>query len=414
MHFLLRRLFVKRFSSFVLFFALSGLALESTAQTAHGTYVPDAASVAIFGQGTAALRAHQPDEAIAAFTRLTEKAPRFAEAYLNLGLAFAEVSRNEEAVKALERCIALKPTLRGAHLFLAISQYKLSLFEPAARAIRKETALSSADAQAWMWQGIIDLSLGDLTNGVEALDHAARLDPQNVDILYHRGRAALALSRASYEAMFKADPKSWHIHQVLAESDVESGHDTEAIDEYKIAIASAPAQSGLYEALGTSLWRVGKYDDAQRAYEDALKVDPNDTLTMYKLGCLRVDLSNPIGGKQLLDRVLVADPTLPMTNYYRGRAELQLGQDAAAVEDFRKTIAQNADDDTTKQAYFQLSRAYRHLNDGAASEQAQVQYRMLDQKSKDAMQEKLSRLRRRADRDTSVPPPPAEAAKPQP
>ena len=331
----------------------------------------------------------------------------FTEAYLNLGLALAQVSRNEDAVTALGKAVALKPSLRGAHLFLAISEYKLSRLDPAALSIRKETTLNAADPQAWMWQGIIDLALGRLTTSVEDLDRASSLDPKNVDILYHRGRAALALSRQSYEAMFKLDPQSWHVHQVLAEADVESDRDADAVEQFKLAIAAAPPQSGLYEALGSSLWRTGKFQEAEAAYQTALRIDPNDTLTEYKLGCLRIDRGDAAGGKLLLDRVQLADPSLEMISYYLGRAELALGDERAAVKQFNKVIQENLDQDTTKQAYFQLSRAYRRLQNLTASKEAEAQYLALEKRNRDVLQDKLNQRRLRADRDTSIPAPSA-------
>lgn len=229
------------------------------------------------------------------------------------------------------------------------------------------------------------------------------LDPTSIDILYHRGRAALELSRQSYAAMFKQNPNSWHVHQVLAEAAVEAGNDADAIGEYKLAIAAAPPQSGLYEALGSSLWRTGKQDEAAQAYGEALKIDPGDVITLYKLGCLRVDQSDAASGKPLLDHVLMIDPSLKMTRYYLGRAEFQLGHNEAAVEDFQKTIHDSVDDETRKQAYFQLARIYRRMHNVTASEQAQEQYRVLDQKSRTALQEKLKQHQLRGDRDTNLP-----------
>ncbi len=374
------------------------------AQAGHST-APSPAAVAEFRKGTAALHADRPDEAAQAFEQVTRESPQFAEAYLNLGLALSELERDEEAARALEQAIRIKPSLRGAHLFLAIAEYKAGRAEPAASAIRRETALDGTNAQAWMWQGIIDLALDRLAASVDDLNKAASLDPNNVDILYHRGRAALALSRQSYEAMFKADPHSWHVHQVLAEADVESANDADAIEQFKAAIAGAPPQSGLYEALGSAYWRVGKYPEAQGAYEQAIKIDPADVIAAYKLGCLRVDRSEAAAGKPLLEQVRVADPSLTMTSYYLGRAELQLGDDQAAIADFERTIKENLDDDTTKQAWFQLSRVYRHQHNLNASAEAQAQYRLLDQRSKDALQVKLNRQRLRADRDVSIPRP---------
>ncbi len=379
------------------------LLAQTPRPSAAPTLSPAAAEA--FQQGTEALHAGHPDGAVAAFQQVTHDAPRFAEAFLNLGLALSALGRYPEAVPAFDRALALKPSLRGAALFLAIAEDRSGHLEPAAAAIHKETAAFPSEAPAWMWQGIIDLDLGRLPLALADLDRAATLDPKNVDILYHRGRAALALSRQSYETMFHLDPKSWHVPQVLAEADVESGNDADAVEQFQAAIAAAPPQSGLYEALGSALWRLGKYDQAQGAYETALKLDPNDILTMYKLGCLRVDRADAAGGKPLLQHVLVADPSLAETSFYLGRAEFQLGNDAAAVADFKQSIAENRDDETTRQAWFQLSRAYRRLHDLPASNAAQAQFRTLDQQHRDTLQARLVKTRSAAGRDTSIPAP---------
>ena len=391
---------------------LEGRAATTNVSSARerGAFAPSAADVQLFQQGSAAMRANHPDEAVEVFTRLTRQSPRFAEAYLNLGLAYTQQGRSQQAIVALQKGIALKATMRGAHLFLAIAQYKTGQFAAAAEAAEKETGLNPKDAQAWMWQGIIQLALGKDAASVEDLNRAASLQPKDVDIMYHQGRAALALSRQSYEAMFKLDPHSWHVAQVLAEAAVEQGNDADAITQFQAAIASAPPQSGLYEALGSAYWRTGKYAEAAQAYEQAVALDPDDIVSVYKLGCLRVDRGDAAGGKPLLERVAVADPSLTMTSYYLGRAEIQLGNDQAAIADLEQTIARHLDDDTEKQAYFQLSRAYRRTHNQAASEQAQQQYRLLEDKTKQEQQEKLDQRRLRGDRDVSIPPPSASPA----
>ena len=383
---------------------LSLLALASSASLAQTE-----ASVAKFREGTQALQHHQVDEAVADFLQVAHESPHFAATYLNLGLAYAQQGNNEEVVQALEKAVAIKPALRGAHLFLAISEYKLNRLEPAAAAIHKETALSASDPSAWMWQGIIELEQKHLSEAVESLDKAAALNPGDVDIFYHRGRAALALSRQSYEQMFKLDPNSWHVHQVLAQGDVESDRDADAAEQYKLAIAAGPPQSGLHVALGSSLWRLGKFDEAQAEFEMALRIDPDDSLGRYKLGCLFVDRSKAAEAKPLLEKVLVSDPSLVKTKYYLGRAEAALGGDREAVQYFKESITANLDAETTQQAWFQLSRVYRRLHDMPASDDAAAKYRALEQRTRTAQEEKLSQRTVSGDRDTSIPQPPAIA-----
>ncbi len=367
------------------------------------THAQTEASLAKFREGTEALQHHQVEEAIATFVQVVRESPHFAEAYLDLGLAYAQQGNNEEAVHALERAVAMKPTLRGGHLFLAISEYKLNRLELAAAAIHKETVLSGSDSSAWMWQGIIELGQGHLPDAVEALDRAAALNPKNIDIFYHRGRAALALSRQSYEQMFKLDPKSWHVHQVLAQADVESDRNADAVEQYQLAIAAGPPQSGLHVALGSSFWQLGKFDEAQTEFETALRIDPNDSLGMYKLGCLFVDRSRVAEAKPLLEKVLLLDSSLVKTKYYLGRADAALGQDSEAVRYFKESIAANLDAETTQQAWFQLSRIYRRLRDIPASEDATAKYRALEQATRVAQEEKLSQRLVSGERDTRIP-----------
>src|SRR5207248_11530367 len=120
--------------------------------------------------------------------------------------------------------LPLKPRLHGAHLFLGVAEYRLDRFDKAIGALRQETADYPSDANAWMWLGVAELAKEQPEEAAEALDKAAKLAPDSVDILYHRGR----------------------VHQVLAQADAEAGRHEEAIAEYLASIALAPNQPGLH------------------------------------------------------------------------------------------------------------------------------------------------------------------------
>ena len=87
-----------------------------------------------------------------------------------------------------------------------------------------------------MWLGVVQLADEQADQAAESLDRAAKLNPDNVDILYNRGRAHLLVSKNSYEKMYKTDPNTWRVHQVLAQAYAESGRHEEAISEYQAAI----------------------------------------------------------------------------------------------------------------------------------------------------------------------------------
>src|SRR5882672_995824 len=171
-----------------------------------------------------------------------KQAPTFAEAFLNLGLVREEQGRHEEAIADFQKALQLKPRLRGANLFLGIAEYRTNKLDASVAALRKETTSSPKDANAWMWLGIVALEKGDGDEAVQALDQAAKLSPDNVDILYHRGRAHLYVSQGSYARMYKADPKSWRVRQVLAQANAEAERHLDALAEYQEAIRLAPNQ----------------------------------------------------------------------------------------------------------------------------------------------------------------------------
>lgn len=62
------------------------------------------------GRGTAALDAHLGFEAIHAFERLVELAPRDVRGWLQLGIARTESGRRAAAIEALETALAIEPT----------------------------------------------------------------------------------------------------------------------------------------------------------------------------------------------------------------------------------------------------------------------------------------------------------------
>src|SRR5690349_6877935 len=269
--------------------------------------VASAQSVSIeerFHQATEAMRAGRLDEAGDKFAAIAKDSPSFAEAHLNLGLVREEQGRNEDAIASLHKALALKQRLRGANLFLAIAEYRLNHFDKAAAAVQKETTYYPSDANAWMWLGVIQLAAENSEGAVTALDKAAKLAPDNVDILYHRGRAHLLVSKNSYEKMFQIDPKSWRVHQVLAQADAEADRPEDAIAEYQAAIRLAPNQPGLHEQLGTEYIKAGKTEPAEAEFAKELEIDPNNVLVRYKLGTLQVERGEGAKSKELIEGAL--------------------------------------------------------------------------------------------------------------
>jgi tetratricopeptide (TPR) repeat protein len=357
-----------------------------------------------FRQGIEALHSGQIEAAADAFTQSAHLAPRFAAAYLNLGLVREQQGRHQDAITALQRAIVIQPNLRGANLFLGIAEYRLNHLDEAAKALTAETRANPTDAKAWMWLGIDLLAAKRVEDAAEALNKAAKLAPDDLDILYHRGRALLLLSRQSYEHMFKVDPDSWRVHQVLAQGAAESDRDSDAIVEYRAAIAKAPREPGLHQSLATLLWKTGKLTEAQDEYKTELQIDPDNTLATYQMGCLLVETSNAAQGKPMIEQALRQDPSLPIAEFYLGRANMQLGSDDEAIANFKKMLAMQPDSETELQSYYQLSRLYRRQHHPTEAQEALNRFRELEASAREQKSESFQKRRTASQDENSMPP----------
>jgi len=360
-----------------------------------------------FQLATEAMRAGNLEQAGDGFAEILKHAPTFAEAFLNLGLVREEQGRHQEAIADFQKALQLKPRLRGASLFLGISEYRTNLLEPSVAALRKETSLSPKDPTAWMWLGIVALEKGDGDEAVQALDQAAKLAPDNVDILYHRGRAHLFVSNDSYARMFKADPKSWRVRQLLAEANAGAERHMDAIAEYEAAIKLAPDEPRLHEELGTEYRLAGKLPEAEQAYLRELEIDPENISARYKLGVIAIESGDPSRGKSLIEGALRVKPDLQHADYNLGRAEMLLGNDAAAAQHLeRATSAAGSDPEVVEQSWYQLGIAYRRLHRTEEAQKAMATFQKLKDEEAEKSQKALKRFQTQQN-PASMPSPPS-------
>jgi tetratricopeptide (TPR) repeat protein len=330
-----------------------------------------------FTHATQAMREGNLDEAASLFSDIVKRSPNFAEAYLNLGLVREEQGKFDESIGSFQKALAIKPRLHGANLFLGIAEFRLNHLDRAVAAVGKETSFYPKDAGAWMWLGVVHLAQDHPEAAAEALDRAAGLKPDDPDILYHRGRAHLLVSKNSYAEMFKADPRSWLVHRVMAQADAEAERHVDAIAEYEAAIKLAPTQTGLHEELGSEYRNANKFPEAEAAFRRELEIDPNNVLARYKLGAIAVEKGDGATGKELIEAAERDKPGLAHVDYNLGRAEMLLGNDSAAAEHFEKTVRSDSSPDVVEQAWYQLGTVYRRLHRTDEARDAMVTYQQL-------------------------------------
>lgn len=369
-------------------------------------------AAAQFQQANEAMRAGDLDAAAAGFAATIKLQSAFAEAHFNLGLVREEQGNHDAAIASFQKALALKPHLHGANLFLGIAEFRLNHLDKAHIAVVKETVIYPKDAAAWMWLGVVCLAQDRPEDAAEALDKAARLKPDDQDILYHRGRAHLLVSKNSYEQMFKLDSKSWLVHRVLAQANAEAERHTDAITEYEAAIKLAPNQPGLHEELGSEYRAVNKIGEAEAAFQRELEIDPYNVLARYKLGAIEVEKGDGAKGKELIEAAQREKPNLIHLDYNLGRAEMLLGNDEAATIHFERSVKSDTDPEVVEQAWYQLGTAYRRLRRMDEARNAMTTYQQLKDESAKKSQQALERYRVDHPNSPNAPPDPSEPQAP--
>jgi tetratricopeptide (TPR) repeat protein len=340
-------------------------AKEAAAQASPGPAVQQEME-----HGGAAMAAGNFSAAVAAYSAVTERAPGFAEGYLNLGLAQFQSGDPDGATKSLKKAQQLKAALHGANLFLGIIAYRENRFKDAERFLERETRLDPQSAKAFMWLGVCRLAENNEQGAIAPLDKAYALDPKDADILYHRGRAYMLVANASYDAMFKLDHDSERVHQVLGEAYAQSYRNQESIDEFELAVKMAPHQAGLHEELADQYWVVGNMEKAEADYREELAIDAYATTAKYKLGSLLVLHQGAAEGVKLLRDALQADPGLSDAHYYLGTGLVAADERQQAIQEFQLAIAADPKNDRAMLAYYKLAMLYRGMNDKADEESA--------------------------------------------
>jgi tetratricopeptide (TPR) repeat protein len=357
----------------------------------------DGGAKSFFDQGNNALRKGDATEAVRDFRQFLQLQPGSAEGHFNLGLALQSANELDESLAEFRKAASLQPGMHGIHLFTGIVSYKLNHLSAAHDELVSETKLEPKNPAGWMWLGVVELARDHAEAAAAALDKAAALDPANPDILYHRGRAHLLVSKESYSEMFKLNPGSSRVYEVLGQADVEAFRPDDAIADFRLAIRAAPNQPGLNEELGDACWSAGKFQEADDAYSQEIKNDPTNAVARYKLGSLRVIRGDAASGVPLLERALAVDPTISDAHYYLGKGEAASGKFELAIEQFRLATNPHGTEELRIMSWYQLAILCRNLNRAEEAGEALATFRQMKTARNQRQENKFQEQGRRRD-----------------
>ncbi len=158
--------------------------------------------------------------------------------------------------------------------------------------------------------------------------------------------------------------------------------------------------------MGAEYRSLGKVQEAEESFLRELEIAPHSVLAKYELGVLDVEQGDGAKGKALIESALKEKPRLLHSDYNLGRAEMLLGNDAAAARLLeRATSAPGSDPEVIQQAWYQLGIVYRHLHRMEDAQKAMATFQKLKDDEADSSQKKLKRYEAQQNSNVAQPPP---------
>ena len=247
--------------------------------------------------GLVLIQAGDDPNGIAALREAVRLAPDYADAHANLGAALTPTDP-EEAIRELEKAVALAPTSVKAQFNLATAYGSSSRQGPAKEIerLRKVIDLAPAFAPARFALGKALLTDGKVTEAVDALQEAARLEPTSGETHYQLGLALARAGRKDEAAaelgkgreLSAADDRSRNASLDMAEgrAALDRGELDAAAAKFRHAAELQPDSPEAQQYLGSALEKQGNTDGAIAAYRKALELNPGASAAKERLDAL--------------------------------------------------------------------------------------------------------------------------------
>lgn len=217
-----------------------------------------------YAMGIDFLAAGQTQEAIIPFQRALRINPDFFEGWLGLGYTFWTAQQYDESLEAYDRAIAINENSSYAWFNRGVTLNALKRYEDAIASYQTALDLDQDwqgvdPAEVWFGLGHALSLLEDYEEALQAYEQALQLNPEHSGYLYGRGKMLIALDR--------------HEEGLEVLSQALSGNG-------RWGNSSA---SNAWVDRGIALEEMERYPEAIYAYEQALKLDPDNRFARANL-----------------------------------------------------------------------------------------------------------------------------------
>lgn len=259
-----------------------------------------------------------------------DKAPGFAELYINLGMIYYELKRYEDAICEYKMAIWLDSLNARAYYYLCQLYEEMKDYDNAIEACKKLIDLQPhvADFHCKLAQYLY--LIGQIDEAIAHYQTAVTLNPssewtsvvaQTLGFIFQENVRNLDAAISSYQCAYQLNPNDIDIYLNLGNVFFEKESYDNALTVYKKALEFAPNNARIHCNLGYLYWGKGDTEEAIKEYEKAIKYDSTYDIAYNNLGVIYLDdLGKVKQAIELFEAARKYNPNYALAHYNLARS----------------------------------------------------------------------------------------------
>jgi len=311
---------------------------------------------------------------VSAFDELQKTAPESAYWLALIAEARLREQQFSSAFYLYRHALETMPAMRGLHPAVAEIYRQTGHPEWANQEEAKEQQLPEPDCRTQTLECEFRAeNFGGLV--------ASTQDSKTPESHYWRSRAYNQLALRAFAHLGQLPPSAEQ-HELRAHIYLGQKKYSEAAAEWREALKLHPGDAQIQKQLGISLKFSQDYSGALSVFQDLLRQQPGSAELSYLVGDTLLDLQRTEEAIPLLRRAVQRDPELRAAHKSLARAELAVGNAAAAIPHLK--IALTTDEDGS--LHYQLARAYQTNGQPLLAKQVLMDYQKIQKSTAAAME----------------------------
>ncbi len=230
----------------------------------------------------------------------------------------------------------------------AKEHFRMGRMEQAQRCYRRILEIDPAHADALYVLGGIALNDGDSATAIDLVRRAIDADPNNASFHFSLGTVLASIGRSSEAIPYfqdavrlRPDLPDWRRH--LAAAMHEAKRPTGAVAASGIDTGPRPTDAQGFLDLGTTFQQLGRLEDAEAAFQEAIRLAPQMAAPQLSLAALQVDQGRPVEAEVAARQAIETGPETPEMSYVLGSALSAQARHVEAAEYLNQAVEQRPD-----------------------------------------------------------------------